>query len=140
MRTHFNVTAASIVCWAAFAGWLAGLWWVSSLPGTVFQSGPDIPYFDKVIHIGFFFVGGLILSASVVNTFGWTGWRPALAVIATMAVIGVVDELHQTFTPNRQGGDPGDWMADIAGGVAAAFIYGRFIGWQNSAKSGATGC
>lgn len=47
-----------------------------------------------------------------------------------MAVIAVLDEFHQRFSPGRSGNDPGDLMADAVGslaGIALAFIYEQFF-------------
>ena len=38
-------------------------------------------------------------------------------------IVGALDEWHQTTTPGRQGADPWDWLADVAGaalGIALA--------------------
>ena len=39
------------------------------------------------------------------------------------AIIGALDEYHQTFTPGRSGNDPWDLLADTVGAAAgSAFI------------------
>ena len=63
-----------------------------------------------------------------------TGLRPSFRFIATvilLALIGALDEWHQTSTLGRQGGDPFDWLADVAGSTfGAAFsttLYRKII-------------
>ena len=85
-----------------FVLWFAVLWLLSSgrpsLPGSL-----TIPHLDKIAHFGYFFGGGGILTAYLFcrkpSAPSWRGLI-ALAVIA-LALIGGLDEYHQTFTPGR---------------------------------------
>jgi VanZ family protein len=43
------------------------------------------------------------------------------------AIIGALDEFHQTFTPGRSGNEPWDWLADVTGGVLAAWIVWKLL-------------
>lgn len=109
-----------------FSAWLGSfglLWFLSSLEGSP-QKPPPFPHFDKFAHFGYFLAGGFLLAG------GWfmrSPERPAwtrliLATILIMAAIGFIDEWHQCFTPGRSGGDPWDWLADLLGGTAGAFL------------------
>lgn len=110
---------------AAYAVWLVALWVLSSGSTTV-PNAPQIPFMDKVAHFGYFFGGGGLLSAAL---FGGnpriSKTRLVLMVAIAAAVIGCLDEYHQTFTPGRSGNDPWDWLADVLGGTAGAFVFLR---------------
>lgn len=105
--------------------WFVGLWLVSSLPGND-VSLPAFPHADKIAHFGYFLGGGFLLAWLLRSLRPWSAWRVALTVLAIIAVIGAGDELHQLFTPGRSGADHGDWLADVAGGFAGAWIFLMF--------------
>ena len=46
----------------------------------------------------------------------------AILAVVAIAAFGALDELLQTFTPGRSGGDIFDWTADLIGAVAGALI------------------
>jgi VanZ family protein len=103
--------------------WMGVLWFLSSQPG----SGKPYPvdHVDKVLHFIYFLCGGI----------GCAGWlyrlrpeppnwrRIILLTILLLSAVGVIDEWHQSHTPNRSGNDPGDMMADFLGAVAGAFTF-----------------
>lgn len=45
------------------------------------------------------------------------------AAVVVIALIGALDEYHQSFTPGRSGNDPFDWLADLLGAIAGAFTF-----------------
>lgn len=100
------------------------------MPGKSLPS-VEIPFADKIVHFGLFFVGAVFLSVAVRRTFALSSWGHFLLVVAVLALIGGVDEWHQVFTPNRSGADLGDWLADLAGAICGAlavgWIYARFL-------------
>ena len=67
---------------------------------------PDMrfPQADKVLHFGYFGVGGALLALALgAARPAWpVTWRVAL-VVALILSVGIVDEWHQTFTPGRSG-------------------------------------
>ena len=100
--------------------WLGTLWWLSSRSLPVAKL-PTFQFADKVVHFGYFFVGGLLLAIALRDVL--PNWKTrALCVIAASALIGAGDEFHQSFVPNRYGNDPWDWLANVLGGTAAALI------------------
>jgi len=115
--------------WAGFALWITILWTLSAGPQLVEEKPGGLPV-DKLLHFLYFFGGGVCLFFACLHTFAWRVRSLVFAVVAAMALIGAADEWHQTYTPGRSGGDPGDWAADFAGGLVAAVlagaIYGRF--------------
>lgn len=94
----------------------------SSLPGT------ELPHYrfmihDKILHATEYAGFGFLLA----RAFGLRRWWWA---IVAGALFGVVDEYHQTFTPNRNGNDPGDMLADLTGaslGTLAFYVFHRFV-------------
>jgi VanZ family protein len=108
--------------WLALLCWACGILVLSSLTP---QELPEAAFlfWDKANHFLAYALGGW-LAASVLRV-SRPGIRIAtgaiLAVIA-IAVFGALDELLQTFTPGRSGGDIFDWTADLLGAVAGALI------------------
>ncbi len=111
---------------AGFLLWFAVLWTLSSFPGQE-RLAPPIDHFDKVAHFGYFFGGGGLLSAWLFRLRpDRPDWKRIVAVvILATALIGGLDEYHQTFTPSRSGNDPYDWLADVLGAAAGAFAFKR---------------
>jgi len=114
----------SATWFAALLGWIAVLYCASSMSGG-HQHPPPFPNFDKLAHFSYFFVGGFLFT-------GWLlrgnpenpSWKLILGTtIIAMAVLGGLDEWHQTFTPERNGNDSWDWLADLLGGSSGAFFF-----------------
>jgi VanZ family protein len=87
-------------------------------------SGPELPQYhfmlhDKILHTMEYAGFGFLLA----RAFGVRRWW--WAVIAG-ALFGVVDEFHQSFTPHRQGNDPGDMLADLTGSSLGALAFYGF--------------
>ena len=83
----------------------------------------DIPHLDKIVHFGFFFGGAGLLSAALFLKKRPAWGRLILIVTATLSLIGVWDEFHQSFFANRTGNDPGDWLADTLGALSGALVF-----------------
>jgi VanZ family protein len=97
--------------WLAL-GWAAAIFVFSSIPGQKLPMPVGIDYFDKLVHALVFAVLGY-LSARALR-------RLPLAVLVAVAW-GVLDEVHQTFTENRE---PSvyDALADAIGVVLGAAL------------------
>jgi VanZ family protein len=106
----------------------ATAWGVFLLTLTSWPSPPrvalvsDIPYFDKLVHIGLYAMQGLFLYRAV----AWPGRAVfsllrALAVTGTMAAWGAADELHQHWIPGRSM-EGEDVAADITGAAVGALV------------------
>jgi len=108
--------------WLALLGWACGILVLSSLTP---QELPDAAFifWDKANHFVAYALGGFLaasalrVSRSIVRIAG----AATLAVII-VADFGALDELLQTFTPGRSGGDILDWTADLLGAVAGALV------------------
>jgi VanZ family protein len=121
----------AIVFWPLVVVWAALLWWLSSQPG----SGrlPLIPHFDKVLHTVYFLCGGVVFQLAMRASAPSLSPRLLLVIgLLFAALIGALDEYHQTFTPGRTGNDVFDWLADCLGGTLAAYLVNR---WHTSASS-----
>lgn len=107
-----------------FLFWATTLYFLSSFATTIPEAGPEIPHLDKMLHFGYFFGGGgilatfLLLKKGLITPFSIRILLP----MATLAVIGALDEYNQTFTPGRSGNDPFDWLADVLGAAAGILL------------------
>jgi len=113
-----------LVWFAAFLLWFATLWLLSSGPVAV-KTGLEIPHLDKLVHFGYFFGGAGLLHAAVFLGSGISRLRRHLLVVAILAAIGILDEWHQSWVPQRSGNDPADWTADVLGAIAGGLVFDR---------------
>jgi VanZ family protein len=84
----------------------------------------SLPHADKIAHFGFYGVMGFLCAM----------WRrecnrraigAVLAGVVFVAVVGIVDEIHQCWIPGRTM-DLFDWVADAAGGGVGA-LFSAFL-------------
>jgi len=113
--------------WLGVIIWAVVLWSLSA--NSSLPSGPSFPLKDKLLHCTYFCGGA---SCFLLALFGKASplpeWRAlALRSLPFAAVIGALDEYHQTFTPGRSGNDPWDWLADITGGLLAAWLVWKIL-------------
>jgi VanZ family protein len=111
---------------AGFLLWFVVLWGLSSfrVPS---EGVPPIPHLDKFVHFGYFFGGSGLLCAWLFRRKPErTNWVKLITTaVVVIALIGALDEYHQSFTPGRSGNDPFDWLADLLGAAAGAFTFKR---------------
>lgn len=111
---------------ASYAIWFGVLWWLSSRK-------PDFPpdltfqYSDKVLHFGYFFGGAGLLSAFLfrLDPVSPRWGKILLLTVITCGVVGLIDEWHQSFVPDRSGNDPADLSADLIGAFCGALVFRR---------------
>ena len=103
----------------AWAVWFVTLWFLSSGSPSI-QNGPKIPHLDKVMHFGYFAIGGFTLSNFLHLKFTWPAKKILLITLLIGASVGALDEFHQSFTPTRSGNDPYDWIADAIGTLSGS--------------------
>ncbi len=112
IKKYINLSLLILYCSLIY--WLSAQ---SSLPAPMLFS-----HQDKVIHMGAYFVMGLI---------AWRFFNDYFSKAAVVSIIslgycslyGFLDEWHQSFVPGRDA-DALDWMADTAGAsIAMLFIY-----------------
>ena len=51
--------------------------------------------------------------------------RLIVTAVGIISLLGWLDEYHQSFTPGRSGKDILDWLADLTGATAGAFVFKR---------------
>lgn len=104
----------------------AALWGGFLFLLTSWPNPPSIPAggfpLDKVTHFVLYGVEAFLLFRAVGPL---SGAGPALArvvaITGTMALWGMLDEVHQAWIPGRMM-DSGDLYADVAGGAAGALL------------------
>lgn len=109
---------------------MIGITILSSLSGDQLPAAVSgFPGEDKVLHFVAFTVGGVLLALALRHSTRWSWTKIFLLTVCGISLFGMIDELHQLFTPKRSGADVGDWTADTLGGVAGAaavvFTYVR---------------
>jgi VanZ family protein len=107
-----------------FIFWIISLWVLSSFAGPS-EGEPPIVNIDKLAHFGYFFGGSGLLSAYLFRRrSGEVNWRKNfIVVVVVLGLIGAQDEFHQSFVHGRSGNDPYDWLADVLGAMAGAFVF-----------------
>lgn len=120
-----------VVLWSAYVLWMMGITFLSSLSGDQLpQAAARFPGEDKVLHFLAFTVGAVLLALALRQSTRWSWVRIFVSTVTAISVFGIIDEVHQLFTPKRSGADVGDWVADTLGGIAGAatvaFSYVRF--------------
>lgn len=102
--------------------WFVTLWFLSSGKPSI-QNGPNIPNIDKVLHFGYYMIGGFFFANFLhLNSATPWNWRRIITTSLIIgALVGGLDEYRQSFTPGRSGNDLGDWIADISGTLTGAY-------------------
>ncbi len=92
------------------------IYYLSSRP--VLIHGPDIPHFDKLVHIGIFGLLAALVAWGLFRAFPMLSTRRVLTLTVLVGVFyGGLDEIHQYFVPHRSS-DPLDLVADAVGTLA----------------------
>jgi len=119
-----------IILWVI---WFTVLWFLSSRSPEPNQE-PGIPHMDKVMHFGYFMLGGFFICNFLYLKMqpSWSWKKLIILTCLVGASVGGIDEHHQTYTPGRTGHSWGDWIADLSGSSAGA-IY-CFYMWRRLKK------
>lgn len=91
----------------------------------------DIEIFPHQDKVGHFFVYGLLGALLARGAFRGGLRRISMGSVIIGAslvamVLGIIDEVHQTYTPGRFS-DAGDVLADTVGALAGASLYGAIV-------------
>ncbi len=116
-----------VLWWFAVFVWAVVLWNLSA--NATLPSGPSFPLKDKVLHCTYFGLGAACFLLALFGK-GRTQpgkWHLLLGGFLFTGIVGALDEFHQTFTPGRSGNDPWDLLADVTGGLLAAWFVGRVL-------------
>jgi VanZ family protein len=115
---HMRIT--TILWWLPAVAWAATIAYLSNQPPS---DSPPIWFLanDKLDHAVAF---GLLASLAMVafrKGHRWALPRSAWGGVLAIALYGLIDEVHQAFTPGRIA-DPLDWLADVAGALAVTML------------------
>lgn len=117
MKTRIPFALAALL-------WAGLIVFLSSRGGT---QTPPMPHpVDWIVHGGAFFGLSFLLCLAVGS--GRYFWMVPFLV----SFYGATDEIHQYFVPGRDC-SLGDWLADTAGGTAAAVAW--FLAWRQGRGS-----
>ena len=106
--------------WALFVAWMIGILILSSISLPKIESPYRLVPIDKVAHFSAFAVGATLLSTALRTSFSLRRWSGIFLTITAISFFGFIDEMVQLHTPQRQGGDIHDWLADTAGATFGA--------------------
>ena len=109
--------------------WFSFLWFMSSRNPEI-KDAPDIPHLDKIVHFCYFMAGGFCFANFLfLKKAPPKNWKRIILITALVgAIVGAVDEYHQTMTLGRTGNSTGDWIADTLGALAGAYYC--FFMWK----------
>jgi VanZ family protein len=104
----------------------------SSFPSPI--SGPDIPFFDKYLHvIAYAILGVLFMRAYRTVWLGNNNTKVILFSILSTGLYGISDEIHQHFVPGRDA-DVIDAVINFIGAAGGVFFY-RYVTKKSSLAS-----
>ncbi|NVM21610.1 MAG: VanZ family protein [Desulfobacterales bacterium] len=84
---------------------------------------PEIPYFDKVLHLAGYALLGILFLRGFVNSRLSDGTATIkMASIFLTGLYGATDELHQHYVPFRTA-DIWDVFFDVSGGFIGVYLY-----------------
>jgi VanZ family protein len=109
--------------WAAAAlGWAGLIFWASHQSNPFPMLPSELLSHDKLIHAGVFAVLAFLVRGALAGR----ALPPARAWLLASSLAlgwGILDELHQSFIPNRSC-DVNDALADAAGAALGAWLAG----------------
>ena len=115
---------STILRWSPVLLWYGAILLVSSISGRRLDDvGIDVP--DKLVHAVEYGVLGFLIVRQRFLVVGRPALRAVLGAMAVVAVLGAIDEIYQGFVPHRTP-SVADWIADVVGAAAGAWIATRF--------------
>jgi VanZ family protein len=112
--------------------WFSVLWLLSSSDPKL-NNGLTIPNIDKLYHFGYFMIGGFF-AANLLHLKPQFQWEKIVLIVTLVgAIVGAIDEYHQSFNPERSGNDLGDWLADTLGAYAGCLYC--YLMWKRVATT-----
>jgi len=106
--------------WLPLVGFALLIIIASSIPGDKLQVSQELN--DKIIHGVIFGILNLLLLRALVLGKGWSMLKGVLLGTLFTGLFGVLDEVHQSFTPNRMPSEY-DVLADVIGACISALIF-----------------
>lgn len=105
--------------------WAIVIFVLCSVPGNSLpqSSMVEIPYFDKMVHFGLFFIMGIFLIAELRYQTKLSRISIAFITFALITIYGgAIEVLQENYFTNRSG-DFWDLCADVAGGITSVFMF-----------------
>jgi VanZ family protein len=115
-----------IAAWFSVIAWAVAITILSSMTPRQLASISPFSLWDKAAHFLAFAGGAALLTLALRWSTSWRWRQIVLVTAAAVALFGVIDEYHQTFTPHRSGADLGDWIADVLGAVVGTIATSLF--------------
>lgn len=116
-----------LILWAPVALLVAYQYYLSAQ-----TSLPSIPlpgrHADKVLHLAYFFLIATFVVRAARFGEGWSRHATARAVVLGAMAWGFLDEVHQSFTPQRFV-EFGDVIADVTGATLALLVTEPLWTW-----------
>lgn len=106
------------------------IFWLSSQPNPL---GARLPGSDKLHHGAAFGLLGFLLAVGYFAAFRLSRTQKAAWVVVTGVGLGILDELHQMFTPGRTL-DVFDVVSDAAGVALGLLVYWIAIGKKKAGQ------
>ncbi len=118
---YFILPKNKAVLFILWLSWVTLLYVMSSLSSNG-GSLPPIWNIDKVMHFTYFFAGAVTVAKFLqqYDSLKLTSKSLVRICILLGAIVGALDEFHQSFVPGRYGNDPIDFAADVLGSFAGA--------------------
>lgn len=103
--------------------WAVIIFVTSSVPAERVVS-KDVLSYDKLIHVGVYFVLGFLVERALSFEGTWTWFRSRAPLVTVLIVVlyGASDELHQYLVPGRSVSVL-DWAGDAVGGILSVLIF-----------------
>lgn len=92
--------------------------YLSSQP--IIQKMPSFPFADKIVH--FICFGGLAFWVAFGCNLTGNSKKEIILPTIIVSLYGVIDEIHQSFTPGRSS-TVSDWIADTLGGLLGSYVF-----------------
>ena len=114
-------------CRILFLAWFVMLFILSSIPGLQ-DPQRNVIFADKIAHAAYFSFGATFFMLTLAQSSSPPRSQLNLFIscILMTSAVGIYDEWHQTFTPNRDGNSLGDIFANVTGG-ALGYLAGLLL-------------
>ena len=98
-----------------------------------------IPFADKAVHFGLYFLLAILLATVLELWFHKVGNRSRRFVIMIVTFLfcgtyGMIDEVTQNWVPTRSA-DPLDWCTDMAGAIAGLIVLRAIRTWKHGREA-----
>ena len=124
-------TAMDWLQYLPFAAGCVAIYLVSDMPRPPVPDALTFRFADKLLHAGAYGVLSLLALLGAAHRRGGIAQRARVEAVALAGLYGVVDELHQSFVPNRSA-TVSDVVADVIGAMLA---MAAVAAWRKRAGS-----